>query len=65
MTEQNVAQMLERLKKATPATAPGDASSASNLYRIRSVWVWVRKNGQGKIASAQATRVGERLNPGR
>lgn len=44
---------------------PADTSSASNLYRIRSVRVWVRKNGQWKIASAQATRVGERLNPGR
>jgi len=51
--------------KATPAAAPGDAASTSNLYRIRSVRVWVRKNGQWKIASAQATRVGERLNPGR
>jgi hypothetical protein len=43
----------------------GDALSPSSLYRIRSVRVWVRKNGQWKFAPAQATRIGERLNPRR
>jgi hypothetical protein len=51
--------------KATRQRRPVMRRPRPIFYRIRSVRVWVRKNGKWKIASAQATRVGERLNPGR
>jgi len=45
------------------ASDPTDAP-APNPYRIRSTRVWVRMQGQWRLALSQATRVGARVHPG-
>jgi hypothetical protein len=43
---------------------PGDGP-APNPYRVRNTRLWVRFDGQWKIASSTSTRVSERVVPGR
>ena len=43
---------------------PGDGP-APNPYRVRNTRLWVRFNGQWKIASSTSTRISERVVPGR
>jgi hypothetical protein len=55
------------LKEATAkgsGIGPGDGPTP-NPYRVRSTRLWVRFDGQWKIASSTSTRISERVVPGR
>ena len=57
-------QALAKAAAKGSGIGPGDGP-APNPYRVRNTRLWVRFDGQWKIASSTSTRISERVVPGR